>query len=133
MSFLWPTWGMSWGGSWSTSWGQYEVEEGKLGGDDAFHPRKHKGWDKKAWQKKQQQEDAVEETIRATYNRMLGIEPEPEVVEEVKQEALQEAPEPATTDYSGVAEWLAMQEQIVAQILARMAEEDDEEAILLLL
>ena len=100
----------------------------RRGGDDA-----HFGWDKKAWQKKQKREAAVEATIRETYNRIMGIEPEPEVVEEVRKEALQESPKPATTDYSGVTEWLQAQQAIVAQILAKRAEEDDEETLLMLL
>ena len=109
------------------------TEPTKVGGDDAFH----KGWNKKAWKKKQVQEAALEATIQATYNRIMGIEPDAEEVKEIAAEVAEKAPveaiKPATVDYSGVVEWLATQEKIVAQILAQRQEEDDEEALLMLL
>ena len=107
----------------------------KVGGDDAFH----QGWDKEAWKKKQKREDALAETIEATYRKIMGIEPDPVVVEAIAEEVHQESPveakKPATFDYSGVAEWLQAQEAIVAQIVAKRLEDelDDEEALLLLL
>lgn len=110
-----------------------EAQSERIGGDDAYH---HTGWDKKAWKKKQKQEQALEDTIRKTYLKAQGIEPTPEVIAEVVEEVKETAPQvakPEKFDYSGVMEWLQAQESIVAQIIARQQEEDDEEALLLLL
>lgn len=106
----------------------------KVGGDDAFHP----GWDKEAWKKKHQQEEALTETIQATYNRILGIEPNPILIEQIKEEIKEaplEAQKAATFDYLSVAEWLSIQENVVAQIIEKRLQDeaDDEEALLLLL
>lgn len=103
-------------------------------GDDAFHPHKHRGWDRAAWLKKQKREEALEETVREVYARLTGGDPAPAVVvREVAQEAYQEAPKPSTFDYSGIAAWIQFQEGLIADLLARRREEDDEEAILLLM
>ena len=127
-------WGASWGSSWGNAWGPIQTAEPvQSGGDDAYH---HTGWNKRAWQKKQKREEALEDTIRAAYQRLTGAEPAPDVIEEVAQAAKQEAPitEPSVfVDYSGVSAWLQAQERIVSEIIARRQEEDDEEALIMLL
>ena len=107
-------------------------ENTKTGGDDAFHPNKHTGWNKKTWKRKQQQDSAIEETIRATLQRISGIEPEPEVVQSVIEEVKEEQ-KTVYHDYTDFSEWLDSQVAIVNQIIAKRQEEDDEEALLLLL
>jgi len=101
----------------------------KVGGDSALD----QGWDKQAWARKKKKEDALDQTIVETYERIIGIAPTSQVVAEVAREAISVDPERPQIDYSGLAEWLQAQETIVAQIIARRQEEDDEEALLLLL
>lgn len=104
-------------------------EEVKHGGDDAYH---HTGWDKAAWKKKHKREELITETIEATYRKLMGIEPEPEVVAVLKKEAKQSKVEQDYTKELQFIEWLS--EQISAIQQKRYLEElDDEEALLLLL
>lgn len=106
----------------------YEAINQKHGGDDAFH----KGWDKKAWLKKQKAEELIEATIKKEYRKILGIEPEQAEVKEIAI-SVEEAPTYDFVDYSGVSEWLQAQEFAIQSLIARMAEEEDEETLLMLL
>lgn len=102
--------------------------EVKHGGDDAYH----RGWDKAAWKKKQKRDELITETIEATYRKLMGIEPEPEVVAVLKKEAKQSKVEQDYTKELQFIEWLS--EQIAAIQEKRHLEElDDEETLLLLL
>jgi len=124
-------WGGSWGASWGSSWTTVAPApvESARGGDDAFH---HRGWDKEAWAKKQVRDDALEATIVSTYRQVMGISPEPEVLQEVVRQ-VETAPEQfAFINYSGIAEWLQAQESIIQSIIARHQEQDDEDALILL-
>lgn len=78
---------------------------------------------------KRRRDDALTQTIEAAYRRIMGIEPAPEVVGVVAAEVRREQ----SPDYSGIAEWLQAQQVIVAQIIARQAEQDDEETLLFLM
>lgn len=102
----------------------------KVGGDDV--PR-HTGWNKAAWKKKQKREEAITETIESTYRKLIGVEPAPVVVAELKAE-IRKTPEIAQIDYTQemrLIEWLSAQ---IDQVRQRHLDElDDEEAILLLL
>jgi len=101
----------------------------KAGGDDAFHP----GWNKAAWKKKQKREEAITETIEATYRKLIGVEPAPVVVAGLKAE-IRKTPEVAHIDYTQemrLIEWLSAQ---IAQVKQQHLDElDDEETLLLLL
>ena len=105
-----------------------EVISAKHGGDDS----QHTGWNKAAWQKRHEAEEELESTIKATYERILGIAPTPEAVAivetTVRAAAVSAAP---AVDYSGYAEWIAAQQAVIAQIIADQQDEDD--AILALL
>lgn len=110
------------------------VVSDRNGGDDAFHhPLKHTGWNKKEWQRKHKREEALEQTILATYQKITGEEPAPIVVQEVVREAIAIQPQPERFDYSSVSEWLAMQEIIVARIIEKRRQDDEDESILLLM
>jgi hypothetical protein len=106
----------------------------KHGGDDAFHHLKHTGWNKKDWQKNHLKEAAIESTIEATYKKILGLEPAPDVIAEIKKEFSTEI---QSIDYKQeriFIDWLSKE---IAGIKTRMQEheqdQDDEDAILLLL
>jgi hypothetical protein len=104
----------------------------KHGGDDAFHhPHKHTGWNKKAWAQRNSREQAIQATIEAEYRRIMGIEPEPEIIEEIKQEAKAEI---ATIDYSSERKFTEWLHQEIHQIKQRIESdnEDDEEVLMLM-
>lgn len=123
-------WGGSWGASWGSAWTTVTPDVAtRNGGDDAFH---HRGWDKEAWAKKKAREDALEQTIIATYRQVMGEAPEPEVLQEVVQQVERSPEQFAFANYSGIAEWLQAQESIIQSIIARRQEEDDEDALILL-
>ena len=109
----------------------------RKGGDDAFHhPHKHKGWDKKAWEKKKEREDLFAKTIQSTYEQVMGIAPTEEVVEEVAKQAIAEKPQVIQVpyeNYAGLEEWLQYQQLLVKQIIQRRIEDEEEELMLLLL
>lgn len=110
------------------------ITTSKAGGDDAFH---HVGWSKKAWQKKQQREELIAETIAQTYRKLIGEEPEPEVVKTLKAE-IPKSPiveNKKSLDYTQEAQfinWLSQQVEAIKQ-QRYLAELDDEETLLLLL
>jgi len=109
-----------------------EEQATRSGGDDAFH--KHPGWNKAAWKRKQKREDAIEQTIEATYRSILGIAPAPVVVAELKAE-IRKSEEIARLDYTQemkLIEWLSAQISAVQQ-KRYLDELDDEEALLLLI
>lgn len=108
----------------------------KKGGDDAFHEHKHVGWDKKAWKKKQEREELFAKTISSTYEQIMGIAPNVDVVKEVASKAVAEKPQIIQVpyaNYDGLEEWLQSQQELVRQIIQRRIEEDEEELMLLLL
>lgn len=103
----------------------------KVGGDDAYH---HPGWNKSAWKKKQAREEAITETIEATYRRIMGIEPDPVVVAEVKQ-SIPSATVREVVNVEGYAkelEFIAWLKDEIARIQQEV-ESDDEETLLMLL
>jgi hypothetical protein len=101
----------------------------RRGGDDAF---RNPGWSKQAWKKKSQREEAIEDTIEATYQRIMGIVPAPAVVAEIKREAKVEIPRIDYTQETKFIEWLSAE---IADIKAIQQEldDDDEEAMMLLM
>lgn len=102
----------------------------KKGGDDAFHA----GWNKAAWKRKQAVDDALEQTIVETYRKVIGLDPTPEVVKQVTQKVEESRAIPQELpDFSHVLAWINTQLAYINQIILDQAEEDDEEAILLLL
>lgn len=109
----------------------------KKGGDDAFHhPHKHKGWDKKQWEKKKARDDLFAETIAKTYEQIMGIEPPAQIVEEVAKQAVVEQPkiiQVPYANYDGLEEWLQSQQELVKLIIQKRIQEEDEEDIELLL
>ena len=104
----------------------------KHGGDDAFHPHKHTGWNKKNWQKKQLRDDAIESTIEETYQKIMGIAPAPEVISEIKREARTEI---KSVDYTQEQKFIAWLSNEIAQIKQYQLdiEDDDEDAMMLLM
>jgi hypothetical protein len=104
----------------------------KLGGDDAFHHNKHTGWNKKTWQKKQLREDAIESTIEATYQQLMGFVPAPAVVAEIKREAKAEIHRIDYTQERKFIDWLSAEIQSIRDIQSDI-EDDDEEAMMLLM
>jgi len=105
----------------------------KHGGDDAFHhPNKHTGWNKQAWKKKSLREDAIESTIEATYKKILGIEPAPEIIAEIKREARAEIQNIDYTQERKFIDWLSAEIQSIRNI-EQDIEDDDEDAIMLLM
>lgn len=121
-------WGLSWGMSWGNSWGLLSPTpspDTKHGGDDAFHHLKHTGWNKEAWKKKHLRENAIEATIRATYEKILGISPSPKVIEEIRKESITEK---ITIDVEKEFEFINwLHAQIEKEI------EDEEEELLLMI
>lgn len=111
---------------------EYVGASTKNGGDDAFHHYKHTGWNKQAWQKKQLRDNAINATIEETYKQIIGVEPDPIIVAEIKQEAREEIKRIDYTQERKFIEWLTAE---IANIrnLQQEYENDDEEAILLLL
>jgi len=111
---------------------EYVGASSKNGGDDAFHHCKHTGWNKQAWQKKQLRDNAINATIEETYKQIIGVEPDPIIVAEIKQEAREEIKRIDYTQERRFIEWLTAE---IANIrnLQQEYENDDEEAILLLL
>ena len=112
----------------------------KKGGDDAFHhplrKNPHKGWDKKAWEKKKARDDLFAETIAKTYEQVMGIEPPAQIVEEVAKQAIVEQPkiiQVPYANYDGLEEWLQSQQQLVKLIIQKRIEAEDEEDIEMLL
>ena len=111
--------------------GQAVATDAKVGGDDAFHhEHKHTGWNKRAWERRKGREDAIAETIEATYRRMMGIAPNPSVVAEIRKETPTKLAAPDYTQYSEFVLWLEGQ---IAEAERYRAELDDEEALLLLI
>lgn len=114
------------GGSATLDW---VVAPTKAGGDD------YPGWNRAAWKKKKSREDAIDATIEATYRKVMGLEPDPVVVAEVKQKISSAEVKEITKPYGWEQEarFLAwVQEQILA-VQKRQQEDDDEEALLLLI
>lgn len=103
------------------------------GGDDAFHPLKHTGWDKKAWKKKQNQDLVLTETIEFAYKQIHGLLPEPEVVEEIREEVRKELPQIQFADTHGLENWIAEAQSVINRIIEYQAMIDEEETILMLL
>ena len=109
------------------------------GGDDGWHDhRKHQGWNKKAWKRAQERENAITATIEATYQRMMGIAPNPVVVAEIRKAAPPSLAKPDYSQYFEFVAWLdgqiALAERFRAEAkAAEDAELDDEEALLLLI
>ncbi len=103
------------------------------GGDDA--PRRHPGWSRKAWRRRKDQEDALEQTISAVYLRALGIEPDPVIVEAIADDVADTAQPVETPDFAAFMAWVQDQHRLIESIIAkrRQEEEDDEEALLLLI
>ena len=101
----------------------------KHGGDDAFH---HTGWNKEDWKRKQLREDAIEGTIEATYQRLMGIAPAPSIVAEIKREARAEIQRIDYTQERKFIEWLSSEIASIKAIQQDL-DNDDEEAIMLLL
>jgi hypothetical protein len=102
------------------------IQSRKVGGDDALHS----GWNKDAWEKRQLRDNAIQATIEETYKRIMGIAPEPVIVAEIKQEAKQEIGRIDYTQERIFIDWLSKE---IASIKTRIQEEDEEDAILLLL
>ena len=101
----------------------------KVGGDSA-----DTGWNKSAWKKKQQREEAIAQTIEATYLKLVGVEPAQQVVAEIKAEVRKDE-RVAKLDYTQelrLVEWLSAQINAIRR-KQYLDELDDEEAILLLL
>lgn len=113
------SWGNSWGRSWGNSWGILFAAPEKIGGDDAFYPNKHTGWNKKNWEKQRLKEKVIEKTIEDVYKKILGIEPKTEIINEIKKEAIKFN---YTQEYKFI-KWLSIE----------INEIDDEEEILLLM
>lgn len=108
----------------------------KVGGDDAFH--EHQGWNKRAWKRQKDREDAIAGTIEETYQRMMGIAPNPVVVAEIRKQAPVTLAKPDYSQYWEFVAWLEGQIKEAEQYReARhaeyLAELDDEEALLLLI
>jgi len=100
----------------------------KEGGDDS------PGWNKAAWKRKRAREQAITETIEATYQRLMGVEPLPAVVAEIKAEVRKDEVL-ATLDYTQelkLVGWLSAQINEMRRQQDR-DELDDEEALLLLI
>ncbi len=108
------------------------IQTTKAGGDDAFHPYKHIGWNKEVWKKKQLRDNAINATIEETYKQIMGIAPEPVVVSEIKKEAQEEIKRIDYTQERKFIEWLTAEIANIRNIQQEF-ENDDEEAILLLL
>jgi hypothetical protein len=106
----------------------------KVGGDDAFHEHKHQGWNKRAWKRQKDREDAIAETIEATYRRIMGIAPDPVVVAEIRRETPTQLAAPDYTQYGEFVAWLEGQIAEAEKYRADIESElDDEEALLLLI
>lgn len=110
----------------------------KKGGDDAWHYKsiKNKGWDKKKWLEKKAREDLLEETIQKQLNTIMGIEePAEEIIEQVKEQVIKEAPKVIKIPYqnfSGMEEWILEQQRVISLIIQRRLEDEEEELLLLL-
>jgi hypothetical protein len=116
----------------SGSGGSASVPGTKHGGDDAYHP----GWDKAKWQREQEKEQAVLDTIAKEYARLTGGQVEP-----IENESLPVAIENSGTIEkqnnkldSGFISLIESANVQISTINARLLEEaDDEEALILLL
>lgn len=100
-------------------------EQVRVGGDDA------PGWNYKAWKKRKEREQALEDSIRAQWQALTGNEPAPAIVEQAKAEEIRQE---SALEFVSYRAWDAYQFAALESILARLkAEEDDDEETLLML
>ena len=94
----------------------------------------HPGWNRKAWLKKKEREDALEETIRSQWKKLTGQEPEQYVVETASVLATKQE-ESSNATFISFNAWQAYQFNVLESILAEihMQEMDDEETLLMLI
>lgn len=122
--------GLTWGYG-CLLWDEYSppVIPSKVGGDDRIHP----GWSKKAWKRRRQAELRLEQTIKETYENLMGIPPPEAVVQELVQAAVQEIESVSWRQEAASIEWLDIQSKRIDQFIREQQEFDDEEALLALM
>lgn len=128
-------WGLSWGRSWGNAWGAIATTT-RAGGDDA--PGKHTGWNKRAWLRSKKRDERIEQTILETWQELCGYRPDAEVVAAVVRQAESVAPEviqpERIEEFDAFQDWLAALQARVAELIRqRIADEDEDEVMMLLL